>query len=63
VSFTPGARFFLDGSGETTVRLSFSSVPARRMDEGVRRLADAIGEWRRSRSPRPAPEQVEAVVV
>ncbi len=63
VSFTPGARFFLDGSGEATVRLSFSSVPARRMDEGVRRLADAIGEWRRSRSPRPAPERVEALVV
>ena len=56
MSFTPGARFFLDGSGEGTARLSFSSVPARRIDEGVRRLAEAIGDWRRSRSARPAPD-------
>jgi GntR family transcriptional regulator/MocR family aminotransferase len=63
VSFTPGARFFIDGSGEGTARLSFSSVPARRIDEGVRRLAEAIGEWRRARGARPAPEPVEALVV
>jgi GntR family transcriptional regulator/MocR family aminotransferase len=63
VSFTPGARFFLDGSGEATVRLSFSSVSVRRIDDGVRRLAETIGEWRRARSPRSTPEAVEALVV
>jgi 2-aminoadipate transaminase len=40
VSFTPGRPFFIDGGGERTLRLSFSSVPARRIDEGVRRLAE-----------------------
>ena len=63
VSFTPGARFFLDGSGEETARLSFSSVSVRRIDDGIRRLAEAVGEWRRSRSGRPVPEPVEALVV
>ena len=66
VGFTPGARFFLDGSGEGTARLSFSSVPARRIDDGVRRLGEAISDWRRSGSARPAPERperVEALVV
>ena len=63
VSYTPGARFFLDGGGENTARLSFSSVSVRRIDDGVRRLADVLAEWRRSRSARPAPERVEALVV
>jgi DNA-binding transcriptional MocR family regulator len=63
VGFTPGARFFLDGSGERTARLSFSSVPARRIEDGVRRLAEAIADWRRTKSPRPAPGPVEALVV
>jgi DNA-binding transcriptional MocR family regulator len=63
VSFTPGSRFFLDGSGERTARLSFSSVPARRIDDGVRRLAEAIGDWRRTKSQRPTPGPVEALVV
>jgi len=63
VGFTPGARFFLDGSGERTARLSFSSVPVRRIDDGVRRLAEAVADWRRSGSARPAPERVEALVV
>ena len=66
VGFTPGARFFLDGSGERTARLSFSSVPVRKIEDGVRRLAEAIADWRRSGSARPAadrPERVEALVV
>ncbi len=42
VAFTPGAAFFVDGGGERTLRLSFSSVPAGRIDEGVRRLAETI---------------------
>jgi GntR family transcriptional regulator/MocR family aminotransferase len=63
VGFTPGARFFLDGSGGGTARLSFSSVPARRIDDGVRRLADVIAEWRRGRQPEPGAERVEMLVV
>ena len=51
VAFTPGRPFFVDGGGERTLRLSFSSVPARRIDEGVRRLADTIkGALKRPRT-------------
>ena len=63
VSFTPGARFFVDGGGEGTARLSFSSVPVRRIEDGVKRLAEAISDWRRGGSPRLAPERLEALVV
>ena len=63
VGFTPGARFFVDGGGDGTARLSFSSVPVRRIDDGVKRLAEAIADWRRGGSPRPAPERLEALVV
>jgi GntR family transcriptional regulator/MocR family aminotransferase len=63
VRFTPGARFFLGGGGESTARLSFSSVPARRIEDGVRRLAEGIEDWRRARSVRPASERIEALVV
>jgi 2-aminoadipate transaminase len=41
VAFTPGRPFFVEG-GERTFRLSFSAVPARRIDDGVRRLAETI---------------------
>jgi GntR family transcriptional regulator/MocR family aminotransferase len=44
VAFTPGAAFFVDGGGERTLRLSFSSLPAARIDEGVRRLSEVIKE-------------------
>jgi len=47
VAFTPGTAFFLDEAGERTLRLSFSSVPSARIDEGVRRLAEAIKDVRR----------------
>ncbi|MBI3454184.1 MAG: PLP-dependent aminotransferase family protein [Candidatus Rokubacteria bacterium] len=50
VAFTPGSVFFVDGGGEHTLRLSFSAVPASRIDEGVRRLADAI----KAQQKRPA---------
>jgi GntR family transcriptional regulator/MocR family aminotransferase len=53
-AFTPGDPFFVDGSGERTLRLSFSSVAAARIDEGVRRLAEAI----RSAQRRPAGRRV-----
>ena len=42
VAFTPGNVFFIDGGGERTLRLSFSSIPAHRIDEGVKRLAEVV---------------------
>ncbi len=58
VAFTPGSAFFLEG-GERTLRLSFSSVPANRIEEGVRRLAEAIRDMLR----RPGRREVERVAV
>jgi 2-aminoadipate transaminase len=57
VAFTPGATFFVDGGGARTLRLSFSSVAAGRIDEGVRRLAEtikAVGGSARERADRAA---------
>jgi hypothetical protein len=58
VAFTPGEVFVADGTGERTLRLSFSSVPAARIDEGVRRLAEAVRaetkRGRHRRAERPA---------
>ena len=42
VSFVTGAAFFVDGSGQDTVRLSFSQPADDRIDEGVSRLARAM---------------------
>ena len=61
VAFTPGAAFFVDGGGERTLRLSFSSVAAGKIDDGVRRLAETIkavrggahGRARAERAPVP----------
>ena len=53
VAFTPGRPFFVDGGGERTLRLSFSSVSARRIDEGARRLAETI----KSALKRPHPSR------
>ena len=59
VSFTPGRPFFIDGGGERMLRLSFSSVAARRIDEGVRRLAETC----RSALKRPRAESGERATV
>jgi DNA-binding transcriptional MocR family regulator len=61
VAFTPGPAFFLEGAGERTLRLAFSSVAAARIDEGVRRLAETIKAVRRQ--PRPQPSEREMVPV
>ncbi len=42
VAFVPGRAFFADGSGENTIRLSFSCADAKTIDEGVRRLASVV---------------------
>ncbi len=56
VAFTPGNAFFVDGGGERTLRLSFSALPLGQIDEGVRRLAEAIREAERQ------PEQTARLV-
>jgi DNA-binding transcriptional MocR family regulator len=43
VLYTPGALFYADDGGSNQLRLSFSEIPAERIDEGVRRLANVIG--------------------
>ncbi len=49
--FTPGDAFFVDGGGERALRLSFSSVPHGQVEEGVRRLAEAVRDLRRRPGP------------
>ncbi len=44
VSFAAGEAFFSDGGGERSLRLSFSAVSEAQIEEGARRLADAIRE-------------------
>lgn len=40
VAFVPGGAFFVDGSGENTMRLTFAKETDDRMREGIRRLAE-----------------------
>ena len=42
VAFVPGRAFFADGSGGNTIRLSFSLHDRAVVDEGIRRLGQAI---------------------
>ena len=54
VVFTPGNMFFVDGGGERMLRLSFSALPLTQIDEGIRRLADAIRDAQRQPEPASA---------
>jgi len=62
VAYTPGAAFWVDGSGERTLRLSFSSLQAGKIEEGVRRLGELIREARKRPSAHPV-ERVAAPLV
>ncbi len=42
VAFVPGQAFFIDGSGQNTLRLNYSSSNEAQIEEGIRRLAVAI---------------------
>jgi 2-aminoadipate transaminase len=44
VIYVTGDAFFVDGGGADYIRLAFSSPSHERIEEGVRRLAEAIGE-------------------
>lgn len=43
VSFVPGSAFFVDGQGHNFARLAFSGISHEQIDEGIRRLAAAMG--------------------
>ncbi len=57
LSFAPGPRFFLDGrSGENYLRLNFASQPVEQIEEGIKRLGQAIRRLERlTFSAPPAP--------
>ncbi|OCP17739.1 MULTISPECIES: PLP-dependent aminotransferase family protein [unclassified Ensifer] len=42
VAFVPGRAFFADGSGENTLRVSFSCANDKMIEEGIRRLGDLV---------------------
>jgi 2-aminoadipate transaminase len=42
VAFVPGAPFFVDGGGASTFRMTFASVPAPTIREGIRILGEVI---------------------
>ncbi len=44
VAFVPGAPFYVDGGGSTTLRLNFSNSDLGRIETGIVRLSKAIGE-------------------
>jgi 2-aminoadipate transaminase len=44
VIYVAGSAFFVDGTGQETMRLAFSAVPPARIVEGVERLAAAVHE-------------------
>ena len=63
VAFTPGTAFWVDGAGGRTLRLSFSSVTAARIEEGVKRLAEVIRSARRLPARTDGLERVAAPLV
>jgi hypothetical protein len=42
IAFVPGRAFHADGSGENTLRLSFSCASFEMIDEGISRLGDLV---------------------
>ena len=48
VAFVPGTAFHANGGGHNTLRLNFSHTTPTRMEEGIRRLAQAMVEVRGS---------------
>ncbi|WP_414469500.1 PLP-dependent aminotransferase family protein [Methanobacterium sp. ACI-7] len=44
VAFVPGKAFFADGSGDNTLRLNFSNSNEKEIEEGIKKLSNAIYE-------------------
>ncbi|HVQ74743.1 MAG TPA: PLP-dependent aminotransferase family protein [Candidatus Binatia bacterium] len=63
VAFVPGNAFFVDGGGERMLRLSFSSVTPAEIEEGVRRLAEAVRDLERQPGPAVAPREAAVPLV
>jgi 2-aminoadipate transaminase len=42
VAFVPGQPFYADGSGDSTLRVNFSNSDEKRIEEGLRRLGQAM---------------------
>uniref|UniRef100_UPI0035B220ED aminotransferase-like domain-containing protein n=1 Tax=Paenirhodobacter enshiensis TaxID=1105367 RepID=UPI0035B220ED len=42
IAFVPGGAFFADGSNRNTIRLNFSLLDDKTIDEGIRRLGEAL---------------------
>jgi 2-aminoadipate transaminase len=58
VLYTPGTLFYADGGGRNQLRLSFSEVPAERIEAGVQRLSSVIeGALQRGRRLRSTERQ------
>ncbi len=45
VAFVPGRPFYVDDSGENTLRLNFSNSDEARIEEGIKRLGKTISEF------------------
>jgi len=45
VAFVPGRPFYVDGSGENTLRLNFSNSDEARIEEGIKRLGKSIATF------------------
>jgi DNA-binding transcriptional MocR family regulator len=59
VLYTPGNLFYADGGGRNQLRLSFSEVPAQRIEEGVQRLSSVIAAALQSGQRRGSVERQE----
>jgi 2-aminoadipate transaminase len=44
VACVPGAAFFVDGTGENTLRLNYSNADAATIEDGIKRLATCLEE-------------------
>ena len=42
VAYVIGSAFYCDGSGQNTMRLNFSFATPEEIDEGIKRLAEAV---------------------
>jgi 2-aminoadipate transaminase len=42
VAFVPGTPFYVDGSGTNTLRLNFSNADEAQIEDGIRRLGQAL---------------------
>lgn len=49
VAFVPGNAFYVDGSGNNTLRLNFSNADQEMIEEGIRRLGKVLGKMKKTK--------------